>query len=65
MKKLIFLAMAVLFVFTIAYVPAVQAQALKKIPLRYTDHIPPMAGGSLFWKKHYLSRIQAQLAKIG
>ena len=57
--------MAVLFVFTIASVSAVQAQELKKIPLIYTDHIPPMAGGNIFIKKIYLPRIQAQLAKIG
>ena len=65
MKKMIFLAMAVLFVFTVTYIPAVQAQDLKKIPLRYTDHIPPMAGGNIFIKKHYLPRVQEQLAKIG
>jgi TRAP-type transport system periplasmic protein len=65
MKKLAFLAMAVLFVFTIASVSAVQAQELKKIPLVYTDHIPPMAGGNIFIKQIYLPRIQAQLAKIG
>lgn len=57
--------MALLFVITFAHVKAIQAQDLKKIPLTYSDHLPPMAGGTIFIKKQYLPRIQAQLAKIG
>lgn len=68
MKKYLFSASV--FIFVIASLQFVVAQAeskpeLKKIPLTWADHIPPMAGGNIFVKQQYFPRIQAQLAKIG
>jgi TRAP-type C4-dicarboxylate transport system substrate-binding protein len=68
MKRSVYLAIALIFVIVALHVPAVQAQSktkLKKIPLTWADHIPPVAGGNIFVKKQYFPRIQAQLAKIG
>ena len=68
MKKSVYIAMALLFVLVTLQVPAVQAQSgtkLTKIPLKWVDHFPPVAGGNIFVKKQYFPRIQAQLAKIG
>ena len=68
MKRSVYLAMALLFVIVALHVPAVQAQSetkLKKIPLKYSDHIPPMAGGNIFLKNEYFPKLQKQLAKVG
>jgi TRAP-type C4-dicarboxylate transport system substrate-binding protein len=68
MKKIAYIAMAVVFIFAIAQVPMVQAASetkLTKISLKYADHIPAMSGGNVFIKQQYLPRIQEQLAKIG
>ena len=62
------MVMALLFVLVMIHGPVVQAQSetkLKKIPLTWADHVPPVAGGNVFVKKQYFPRIQAQLAKIG
>ena len=48
MKKSVYIAMALLFVLVTLQVPTVQAQSgtkLKKISLKWADHIPPVAGG--------------------
>ena len=41
------------------------AQELKKIALKYADHIPPVAGGNLWAKKNYYSKIKDECAKLG
>lgn len=58
---------AVLFVFIVALIaPVSMVQAeLKKVPLVYSDHIPPMAGGNIFLKKVYFPKLQEQLAAVG
>lgn len=68
MKKLSYIAVIFMVVFTVCSERTVQAQStqkLTKIPLRYADHIPAMAGGNVFIKKQYLPRIQEQLARVG
>jgi TRAP-type C4-dicarboxylate transport system substrate-binding protein len=68
MKKIFFSAMAFIFVITTLQLTTAQAESkpeLKKIPLTWADHIPPMAGGNIFVKQQYFPRIQAQLVKIG
>ena len=68
MKKLIFMAVAIISVFAAVQVPAVLAESaseITKIPLRYADHIPGTTGGNVFIKNQYLPRIQKQLAEIG
>jgi TRAP-type C4-dicarboxylate transport system substrate-binding protein len=68
MKKFFFSAMVMIFILSSFHVTAARAETkseLKKIPLRWADHVPPVAGGNVFVKKQYFPRIQAQLAKIG
>ena len=67
MKKVVYIAIAFMFVIGAVLIPAVQAESaeLKKIPLIYSDHIPGTVGGNVFIKNEYLPRIQEQLAKLG
>lgn len=68
MKKWILSTIVLLLVLAITSVPAICAQSekkLKKISLKYSDHIPPMAGGNIFLKKQYFPRLQEQLAEKG
>jgi TRAP-type C4-dicarboxylate transport system substrate-binding protein len=57
----------VLFVILIAFVliPGVMAADLKKIPLTWSDHAPPSAGGNVFMKTEWVPRVNAQISKIG
>jgi len=57
----------VLFVILIAFVliPGATAADLKKIPLKWSDHAPPTAGGNVFMKTEWVPRVNAQIAKIG
>lgn len=64
MKKLLFRSMIFLAFFAFALTPSTYA-GLKKIPLVYSDHIPPMAGGNIFLKKTYFPKIQEEIAKYG
>lgn len=43
----------------------VSAAELKKISLKYSDHIPPMAGGNIFLKNDYFPKLKQQLADKG
>jgi TRAP-type C4-dicarboxylate transport system substrate-binding protein len=64
-KKWIVLVLAIVFGLVAIQASTTFAQALKKVPLTYSDHIPPMAGGNIFLKKQYFPRLQEQLAKVG
>ena len=57
----------VLFVILMAFVliPGAMAADLKKIPLKWSDHAPPVAGGNVFMKTEWVPRVNAQIAKIG
>ena len=65
MKKWIVLVVAIVFGLVAVQVSTTSAQELKKVPLVYSDHIPPMAGGNIFLKKQYFPRLQEQLATKG
>ena len=64
-KKWIGLALAIVFGLFAIQASTSFAQELKKVPLVYSDHIPPMAGGNIFLKKQYFPRLQEQLAEVG
>lgn len=64
-KKWIVLVLAIVFGLVAAQASTTFAQELKKIPLVYSDHIPPMAGGNIFLKKQYFPRIQKQCNEKG
>jgi TRAP-type C4-dicarboxylate transport system substrate-binding protein len=64
-KKWIVLVLAIIFGLVAVQASTAFAQELKKVPLTYSDHIPPMAGGNIFLKKQYFPRLQEQLAKVG
>jgi len=63
MKKVICITLIVMLAFVL--VPFAMAQDLKKIPLKWSDHAPPVAGGNVFMKKEWVPRINAEIAKIG
>ena len=68
MKKVFYMATALAFMIAMVQVPAIQAESesnLKKIPLRYSNHIPKMVGGNIFLHQVYMPRVQEQLAKVG
>lgn len=68
MKKSVIFVLVFLFILTALCVKVTWAQSgsgLKKIPLTWADHIPPMAGGNIFVKQQYFPRIQSQIAKLG
>lgn len=64
-KNWIVLVLAMVFCLVAVQASTTFAQKLKKVPLTYSDHIPPMAGGNIFLKKQYFPRLQEQLAKVG
>ena len=64
-KKWIVLVVAVVFGLVAVHASTTFAGELKKIPLVYSDHIPPMAGGNIFLKKQYFPRIKEQCAAKG
>ena len=63
MKKNLYVTLIVMVAF--ALVPGVMAKDLKKIPLKWSDHAPPMAGGNVFMKKEWVPKINEQIAKAG
>src|SRR3989304_5552522 len=63
MKKLIYMTLILLVVFTL--LPSAMAQDLKVISLKWSDYAPPSAGGNVFMKQEYVPRVNEQLAKIG
>jgi TRAP-type C4-dicarboxylate transport system substrate-binding protein len=64
-KKSMVLLLAIVFALVAVQASTTFAQGLKKVSLRYSDHIPPMAGGNIFLKKQYFPRLQKQLAAKG
>ena len=64
-KKWIVVVLAIVFGLIAVQSSTTFSQELKKIPLTYSDHIPPMAGGNIFLKKQYFPRLQKQLAEKG
>lgn len=69
MKRIVFVAMLMVFVAAFMQAPATvwaqSAPALKKIPLTYADHVPPTTTMNVFFKTKLLPKIQEQIAKAG
>lgn len=64
-RRWIVLVLAIVFGLVVVQASTTLGQELKKIPLTYSDHIPPMAGGNIFLKNQYFPRLQKQLAEKG
>lgn len=63
MKKLFSIAIIVAVAFVL--IPAAMAADLKAIPLKWSDHAPPVAGGNVFIKNEWVPSVNEQIAKIG
>ena len=66
MKKiLVVMLFAVVLTVVILPVQTTFAAGLKKISLRYADHIPAMAGGNIWAKNNYYNKVKEDCAKLG
>lgn len=65
MKKVFFVLFIGILITAWMLVPAAMAKDLKKIPLKWSDHAPPMAGGNVFMKTEWVPRINKQIAELG
>ena len=63
MKRAIQLTLIIIVAFMM--VPAVMSADLKVIKLRHSDNAPPHAGGNIFYREKWLTKINSELAKIG